>query len=114
MYPVQFKPIVKDVVFHSASATTQTGEILDVGAYQTLTIEIYGTSSTRTVQFFGRGEGDTNIALLGTKLTDGTTGSSSTGNNELWRFNITGLKKVVMNLSAVSGGNVSVKGRVST
>ena len=39
-------------------------------------------------------------------------GNSSTGNNEIWQFDVSGLVSVVMDLTEVSGGNISIKGRL--
>ena len=112
MQPIQTKSISKDVSFFDGATTTGIGEIFEVGIYKTLTIEVYGTSATRTVQFFGRGKSGTNRALAGVRLSDLSVAASTTGSGELWQFDITGLDYVVLNISAISGGNVTVKGRV--
>lgn len=101
-----------DVTFHNAATTTGGGTAFAVGGYKFLAIEIYGTSSSRTVQFYGVGPSGTNRALMGIRRSDNTTATSTTGTGEMWLFDITGLDYVVMNLSAVSGGNVSIKGKV--
>jgi hypothetical protein len=48
---------------------------------------------------------------MGIKVSDLSTGVSTTGTGEVWQFDVTGLEEVIMDLTAVSGGNVSVKGR---
>jgi len=101
-----------DVIFHTAATTAADGTILTVGNYKTLTVEIYGTSSSRTVAFIGRGAGAADRALMGINLSDFSTATSTTGTGEIWQFDITGLTSVFMDLQAVSGGNVSVTGRV--
>jgi hypothetical protein len=100
-----------NVVFHDAVTVAGNGASFEVGSYKTLTVEIYGTSTTRTVTFYGKGPSGTLIALMGIKVSDLSTGVSTTGTGEVWQFDVTGLEEVIMDLTAVSGGNVSVKGR---
>jgi hypothetical protein len=104
--------IRKEHTFLDAASTPTSGTIVAVEDYKTLTIEIYGTSSSRTVNFYGIGESETSRALMGVKLSDLVTGTSTTGTGELWQFDITGLVSVTIDLTAVAGGNVSVVGRL--
>lgn len=104
--------ITKSVTFHDGATVAADGETFEVGAYKTLTVEIYGTSTTRTVAFIGIGPSGSQRTIMGVKLSDLTTGTSTTGTGELWQFDITGLTTVIMDLTAVAGGNVSVKGMV--
>lgn len=101
----------KDFVFHNAATTAADGNMLTVEFYKILTVEIYGTSGSRTVAFIGRGASGTDRAITGIKLSDLSTAISTTGTGEIWQFDITGLTKVFMDLQAVSGGNVTIKGR---
>lgn len=98
------------VTLQPASTAIGAGNAFTVGGYRTLTLEVSGTSSSRTVVFQGIGPSGTAIAIMGTKLTDGTTGSQTTGTGELWRFDVTGLTSFQANLTAVSGGNVTISG----
>jgi len=101
-----------DVVFHDAATVPANGTVFTVGGYKTLTVEIYGTSTSRTIEFKARGPAGVDRALMGVRLSDLATAISTTGTGEIWQFDITGLTSVFMNLSAVAGGNVSVKGKV--
>ena len=102
----------KDHTFHDEQTGVDSGTDLEVTpAFTSLLIEVYGTSSSRTLQFKAKGESGTARTLLGTKISDASTATSTTGTAELWRFDITGLKHITMDLTAVAGGNVSVKGR---
>ena len=51
---------------------------------------------------------------MGVKLSDFTTASSTTGTGaaEIWQVDVTGLEKFFTDLTAVAGGNVTIKGRV--
>ena len=76
-----------------------------------LTVEIYGTSTARTIAFIGRGPSGTDRAIMGVRLSDLSTATSTTGTGELWQFDITGLTAVFCDLQVVAGGNVTIKGR---
>ncbi|AHF10362.1 MULTISPECIES: hypothetical protein [Dehalobacter] len=104
--------LANDVTFHNAAIVAADGTILTVGGYKTLTVEIYGTSTSRTIAFIGRGPSGTDRAIMGVRLSDLSTGSSTTGTGEIWQFDITGLSSVFVDLQAVAGGNVTAKGRV--
>jgi hypothetical protein len=102
---------VTNVIFHSAATEAADGAIFEVDDNKTLTIEIYGTSASRTVAFMGRGTAGADRALMGVNLSSLSTAISTTGTGEIWQFDVTGLTSVLMKLTAVAGGNVSVKGR---
>lgn len=101
---------VTQAIFQNAAIATGWGTQLTVADHKTLTVEIYGTSTSRKIEFMGAGFSDTYRPITGVKLADLVTGSSTTGTGELWQFDITGLKSVAMNLTAVAGGNVTVVG----
>ena len=105
------KGIFTDVIFHDASTVVGTGNLFDVKSFKSLTIEIYGTSTGRTVTFYGRSASGADRALKGFNLGDWSSAVSTTGTGELWQFDITGLNYVFMELTAITDNNVSVKGR---
>lgn len=102
---------VTDVVFHDAATVTGQGGVFTVDGYKTLTVEVYGTAATLTVAFKATGPSGTARTLMGAKLSDLSTGTSSSALGEFWQFDVTGLSTVIMDLTAVTGGNVSVKGK---
>jgi hypothetical protein len=102
---------VEDVTFHDAATVAADGTAFTVAGYKTLTVEITRSAGTSTVAFIGEGPSGADIALIGVNLSTFATGTSTTGTGELWQFDITGLTKVFMDLQAVSGGNVTVKGK---
>jgi hypothetical protein len=99
-----------EVIFHDVATVVGDGEVITVDGHKTLTIEIYGTSVSRTIAFKGVGPSGIPREITGEKLSDLNVAVSTTGSGELWQFNITGLIFVIMELTAVAGGNVSVKG----
>lgn len=57
------------------------------------------------------GPSGADIPLMGVNLSTLATAISTTGTGELWQFDITGLSKVFMDLTAVATGPVTVKGK---
>lgn len=102
-----------DLIFHDESITPNSGNEFNVGVYKTLTFEIYGTSTSRTVNFMVTSFNGSPRGLVGIKSEDGLNAISTTGTGEVWQLPIEGLKTVFFGLSAVDGGNVSIKGRMS-
>jgi len=104
---------VEDVVFHDEATVASNGDPLLVGAYKTLTIEIFGTSTGRTVSFYSKGPSGALVPLLGTRISAAPVlmAVSTTGTGETWQFDITGLENVIMDLTAITDNNVSIKGR---
>ncbi|MGE7650480.1 hypothetical protein ACQKM1_22295 [Peribacillus frigoritolerans] len=109
--PMPVKSSVKDVVLHDVVTATGNGTALAVGDTKTLTIEVYGTSTSRTLVFEAAGVTGTFYPVKGIKLTDLSMDTQTTGSGELWQFDLTGVVQFRARLTAVAGGNVSVKGK---
>jgi hypothetical protein len=107
---MQLYSVTKDVIFHDVATIAADGTEQTVGGYKTLTIEIYGTSTSRSISFFGKGASGTVRAITGVNLSDISTGTGTSGTGEIWTFDVTGLTSVLIDLTAVAGGNVSIKG----
>ena len=101
-----------DVIFHDAVSATGNGLIYSVGGYKTLTVEIFGTSTSRQVTFRARGPAGADRPLTGLRLADLVADTSTTGTAEIWQFDITGLTSILFPIASVAGGNASVCGRV--
>ena len=112
-YVLNYTVRTEDVIFHDAVVAPATSTVFEVGAYKILTLEIYGTSATRTITFNYKGESGTLRLISGVKLSDFSMGTGTTGSGEVWQFDISAFKYFVVDLTAVAGGNVSVKGRVT-
>ena len=100
-----------DVIFQDQATSVGAGTIFAVGGYKNLTIEIFGTSTSRTITFLGTSKSGIARNMQGCRIPDFTMASSTTSTGEIWQFDITGLNSVTMNLTAVAGGDVSVAGR---
>lgn len=106
--------LTNDITFHDAATIAADGAVFTVGGYKTLTVELYGTSTSKTVAFMGVGPSGVAHAIMGVKLLDLSTAVSSVGSlatSEFWQFDITGLTSVIMDLTVIANGNVTVKGR---
>jgi len=100
----------QDVTLLDAQTATKT-VTLDVKTFNTLVIEVYGTAASRQLNFLCKSASDVNRAIQGVRLSDYAMATSTTTNNEIWSFDVTGLDSFVLDLTAVTGGNVSVKGK---
>lgn len=102
---------VVDVSLQNAASATGNGTVLTVGGIKTVTVEIYGTCTSDTVVFEGASTSGTFYSVSGTRLSDLTVASQTTGLNEVWQFDVTGLVSFRARISAVAGGNISVIGK---
>ncbi len=88
------------------------GKIFNVGRHKTLMVEVYGTATSRTVEFKGAGPGGTFYPIVGSKIAEPETKAvNTTGIGELWRFDVSGLMSVRMEITAIAGGYLAIKGR---
>ncbi|MCZ4246686.1 phage portal protein [Bacillus amyloliquefaciens] len=111
--PADFESVqakTADIVFHDKVETLGEGNILKVGSFKTLLIEVYGTADTSELKFWGKSLSGTKRPLRGQKVDDGTLAISTVGKSEAWTFDITGFKEIVMEITALNNGNFSVKG----
>lgn len=101
-----------DVVFHDDATAVGSGATFTVGNYKTLTLEISGTSTSRTILFEGASISGTYYPIKGIRMSDYAMGTETSDSGEMWQFDITGLVNFRVRVSAVVGGSVSAKGRV--
>jgi len=106
---------VLDHIFHDAATVVGNGKFLDVKYFKTLTVETFSSvaNSARTITFYSKGPSGVLKAIAGVKVSAAplTTAVSTTGTGETWQFDVTGLHKVYMDLTAITDGTVSVHGR---
>lgn len=104
--------LVQDVTLQDQATATGNGTPFTVGGFKVLTVEITGTSTSRTIVFEGSSTSGAYYLISGTKLTDLATANQTTGTGEVWQFDVTGLVNFRARISvAPVGGNVSVKGK---
>lgn len=91
-------------------ATSTGTKRLGVRGFDTAEVEVYGTATSATVKFKGASKSGIDRDRMAVNAADLSTGlSASMG--QVWIINIGGLDSLLIDLSAVSGGNVSVNVR---
>lgn len=100
--------------FQTSATTTGDGfELWVDGDFQTINLEISGTATSSTVVFEGKSlDNGSWYAISCVNLSTLTLASQTTGKSELWQADLTGLIKFRTRISAISGGNLSVSGKV--
>lgn len=96
-----------------ANAVTATGVQIaqSTGNNKTLVVEVYGTATSFTVTIQGIGPSGAPYPMSGTNY-NGLTTVQNIASAGIYQFDVTGLTSVEANVTAVSGGNVSVAGRL--
>jgi hypothetical protein len=97
--------------FHNAVTTTGDGTDMFVNGMSTLAVNIQGTSSSRTVEFYASYDGTTYNPITGINTNGLTTGVSTTGTGQTWQFDVSGFEKFRAKITAIAGGNCTIKGR---
>jgi hypothetical protein len=105
---------VKDHVFHSAATAASDGAFFDnQGGFNWLLVDIDGAPTSFTLEFKYKALGGVMKAMAGLNKNDGTTLATSTATTaQSWMFDISGCKKVYMDLTAITAGtgSITVKG----
>jgi hypothetical protein len=99
--------------FQDASTVAGDGVTFSVEGYKILTIQIMGTSTSRSIVFQAKGAASDAIwdSIMGVNLTTFAAAVNTTGNREFWQFDVTGLKEIKIRVNSVAGGYVTIKGR---
>jgi hypothetical protein len=106
-----------DHVFHVDAVMAADGYPLDVNNENQLVVDIDGTVTSGTVEFKYTAANGVVKSLKGIRVSDWTTGTSTTLSgavSETWRFPVSGLKKVWMDISSLTvgeGQSLTIKGR---
>lgn len=103
--------------FHNAATTTGNGTAYTVAGQKTLLISITGTNvSTSTVTFYGGNIDGSYTPLMGVRMSDFTTATSTSTvqgtTPENWQFDIRGFTTIRIPLTTLTGASaaVTVKG----
>lgn len=101
---------VANVTLQNAATAAGNGTVFTVGAFKTITLSINGTSTSRTIVFEVADSDGNYTPIQGVKLNDFAMGTQTTGTGEKWTFEVTGVTSFRTRVTAVAGGNVTVKG----
>ncbi len=105
--------ILERHIFQDAVTTTGNGNNYVVkGAGSIITFQITGTSTSRTIIFEGSVDGVNYVPMVCANLTTLDLETQTTGKDELWQVDISGIHLFRTRISAISGGNITVVGRV--
>lgn len=105
--------VLRDIIFHDSSTSESNGNIYTINNNaNSITFEITGTSASRTLLFEGESISGTYYPINCVNLVTLAVATQTTGNNELWQVDLTGLIGFRIRISSVSGGYVTIKGRV--
>lgn len=106
-------PVYVDITFHDHATTAGEGTHFQTDTYTTLNVWTEGTASNHTIAFFEKDPfGHLKpIAGMRSDVTNPALAVSTTGIGEVWQFDIIGKREIIMSLTSVSGGYVSVFGR---
>ena len=99
--------------FQDASTSAGNGNICNIGGRVTMILEIWGTATAKTINFYSKNINGDLIPIEGYNISTSAMATSTTSTSpETWEFDIEGLYQICMNISSISGGNVSVIGRL--
>jgi hypothetical protein len=104
------RSVVAPVVLQNAVTVAGNGDYFDVKFFKTLNIKVTGTSTSRTVIFEAAHADGVYEQIMGIKPATFDPVNQTTENNVSFQFDVTGYTRFRARVSAIAGGNVSVKG----
>lgn len=101
-------------VFQDAATAAGDGAVYDVAqSDELIVVEIFGTATTRSVTFYGINSNGDAIQIKGmNKATLDMANTTMSANPEFWSFDVAGFTGVKMVITSLSGGNLTIKGKV--
>lgn len=84
-----------------------------IGLIDDLTIEVTGTSTSRTIIFEGKGSSGAWYPVNCVNLNGYEMATQTTGNNELWSVELEGIVSFRARIAAIAGGSVNVYSVIS-
>jgi hypothetical protein len=105
------KSAVTDVTLQDAATAVGTGTTFTVGANKTITVDVYGTAVGGTVIFEASGAAGVWYPIRGIRLSDYSMNTQTSSFGEVWSFDVVGVTSFRARISALTSGNVSVKGK---
>ena len=106
-----------NVIFHNEAIATGNGEEFSIKFNYsndlTLALDITGTATSRTLVFQAKAQNGNWINVIGYNSTDASSAITTTStDDEIWKFDLTGYTGFRVVISAIAGGNVTVIGTV--
>ena len=97
------------VTIHNAATVAADGNAVDVQALSTLNLQITGTATSFNLAFLGSVDGTNYSPISAMNLKTFNLSTTAAVFNEIWQIDTSSLKYIMADLTAVSGGNVTVK-----
>ncbi|WP_211749710.1 hypothetical protein [Paenibacillus sp. Marseille-Q4541] len=104
------KSAIKAHTFHNSETKIAEGNLFTVESYKSMTIEIYGTATSATVNFKAVSASGVSRPISGIRISDLSLGTSGSI-NEIWQIDITGLESIAVEIVSLSGGSLTAKGK---
>lgn len=108
--PVYMRAKPQDVNLFSNATAAPTEVAVNVKGLSDLQVEIYGTATAATVEFYTIGRSGEERPIMGYKQMDAST-TATGGMDDVISFEVTFADKFVARLASVTEGAVSVNGR---
>ena len=106
-------PVNNHQYIQNVSTSIGTGEFIPVKNTDKLTISVYGTATAFTLLFQGALDDGNYFTLAGISLADQSTLASTTSTlSTAWEFDVSGLSTFKANLTAISGGSITVNTQI--
>jgi len=97
---------------HVNTTTISTGSEIECTQAETITLEIVGTSTSRTILFQGKTENGIWYDVYGVCRNKNITDKQTTGKDEVWVLPLLGFTYFRCNITAISGGTISIFGKL--
>ncbi|MEW5803901.1 MAG: hypothetical protein AB1847_17540 [bacterium] len=94
---------------HDSATVPGPGTDIDVTALSTLNLQITGTATSFSLAFLGAVDGEPSIPISGINLKTFSLATVVNNLGEIWQVDVSSLKTFRAELTAVSGGSVTVK-----
>jgi len=102
-----------NVVFHDAVTVTGDGTSHNVGGFKTLTLSCKGTSTSRTIEVHGVDYNGVDNILALFSVVDFTEMTTLTTKDLSVQCSIEGMSSVYAKITAIAGGNATIKGTLT-
>lgn len=105
---------IANIILQNNATTTGNGTEYDNSSNgaDSITFEISGTSSSKTIIFEGASLSGTYYPIQCVNLSTLAIDTQTTGNSEIWQVSLEGIDKFRTRISAINGGNVTIIGKV--
>lgn len=102
--------ISKSHTFHAGAVQPDPGEDMDTVGLNTVSVQIFGDSTSRALEFKASVDTETFSPIVGQDMSTLVPAVSTTATDRIFLFDVRGIAILRIELSAIAGGKVTVKG----